>query len=75
MMDATNRKQEEIRLRAQNLIIRTERLVEQLEDWMPSVEANKNMIKEIKEREEKMQTVNLKGKYIPCERINLPKYI
>jgi hypothetical protein len=55
MMDTTNNKQEEIRLRAQNLIIRTERLVEQLDNWMSSDEANKNMIKEIMERGKKRE--------------------
>ena len=49
--DTQKIKQDDIRLRAENLMYYTEALIRQFDDWMPSEVANENMMREIQERE------------------------
>lgn len=49
-MKTLKEKQENIRLRAENLMYFTERLIKQCDDWLPAKEANENMVREILER-------------------------
>ena len=49
-MEEINIKQEEIRRRAERLIHRNEELINILDNWIPSEEANANMEREFVER-------------------------
>jgi hypothetical protein len=51
--DTTLRQQEEIRLRAENLMIRTQMLIDLCDSWLPADVANENLFREIREREKK----------------------
>jgi hypothetical protein len=54
-MDTTEMKQEDIRMRAENLMVRTELLINQLDNWLPSDAANANLEREIRERNRKQK--------------------
>ena len=57
-MEDTASKQEEIRQRAERLIYSTEQLIDILDNWMPSEQANANMEREIMERYRRLQALD-----------------
>ena len=58
-MEQINSKQEDICQRAENLIYRNNLIIAELDNWMPSEEANANLMREIIERNRKSQRLQV----------------